>query len=211
MTTRPEASCDNGPDWRAMHRAILDQANALFAEHGYGVTTMKELAARCDCSVGYLYKHFSGKQEILDVLLAEHLDVVEEVRATVRRDPARPALDRLETELDEICRHLVAHRALIPVYAQREMEAAPAIRRRVASLRERDAELLAQARREGALPDVDTTLLAAVLSGAVDGLFKHLARDGDDAAFLSIPRIIDEVILDPLRRRAPAAAESSGT
>ncbi len=204
MATQPTPAHQDDPTWQATHRNILDQANALFTERGYGGTTVKELAERCGCSVGYLYNHFAGKQAILDVLLAEHLDVIEKVRAAERRDPDRPAVDCLVTELEQICRHLVAHRALIPVYSQRELEATPDLRQRVADLREQDAELLERARLRGELPDLDTTLLAAALNGAVEGLLKHLARDGDDATFLRIPRIIDEVILTPLRQRPPA-------
>jgi len=195
---------DGDTAWQAMHRTILDQANALFTERGYGGTAVKDLAERCGCSVGYLYKHFTGKQQILDVLLAEHLDVIEKVRSTVRSDPDRPALACLAAELEQICRHLVAHRGLIPVYVQRELEATPETHERLVRLRRQDAEFLERARLRGELPDLDTGLLAATVNGAVEGLLKHLARDGDDDAFLRIPRVIDEIILEPLRRRAPA-------
>ena len=44
--------------------AILDAADARFADYGYSKTTMAEIAADCDMSVGNLYRHFKNKEAI---------------------------------------------------------------------------------------------------------------------------------------------------
>ena len=41
--------------------AILDAAEHLFLEHGFHSTTVEEIAARADVSVGSIYVHFKGK------------------------------------------------------------------------------------------------------------------------------------------------------
>lgn len=48
---------------------ILAEALALFAKNGYLGTSMSDLANRLHLTKGALYRHFSGKQEILDQIL----------------------------------------------------------------------------------------------------------------------------------------------
>lgn len=45
--------------------AILDAADARFADYGYRKTTMAEIAADAGMSVGNLYRHFSKKEAIM--------------------------------------------------------------------------------------------------------------------------------------------------
>ncbi len=202
MTTTSTLPDDRA--WRVRRRSILQAANDLFVSRGFGATTMRELAARADCSVGYLYKHFPGKQEILDALTDEHMDVYEEIRTATRRDPALSPLDCLARELELMCRHMAEHRALIPVYAQRETEVNPGLRARIERLRAEDVALLQRARDRGEIPDLHPALLSAALDGAVWGLLKTLAPADRSEAFLQIPLFIDDLILQPLRRRARA-------
>ncbi|HEY5995321.1 MAG TPA: TetR/AcrR family transcriptional regulator [Gallionellaceae bacterium] len=44
--------------------AILDAAEALFAEHGYRETTVAEIAAHAGMSPANLYRHFENKEDI---------------------------------------------------------------------------------------------------------------------------------------------------
>ncbi len=48
----------------APHNAILDAADARFADYGYNKTTMAEIASDCEMSVGNLYRHFKNKETI---------------------------------------------------------------------------------------------------------------------------------------------------
>lgn len=45
---------------------IMDAALELFAQNGYLGTSMNDIAKRLEITKGALYKHYSGKQEILD-------------------------------------------------------------------------------------------------------------------------------------------------
>lgn len=209
MTTADTPTPAAERDWRAKHQAILAAAHGLFVSQGYAGTTMKELAAVAGCSVGYLYKHFPGKQDILDALCAEHLDVIEDIRATCRRDPGASALETVARELELLCRHLADHRALIPVYIQRQTETAPWLRERLDRIQREDVDLYRAAAARGELAEVDPELLAAAVDGAFWGLLKLLATDDDPAALRRIPGFIDELILQPLRRR-PAARQEGG-
>lgn len=58
---------------------ILDTAIRLFAELGYEETTMREIAAEAECSLGLTYRYFASKDEL--VLAHYH-----ELSATYRDD-----------------------------------------------------------------------------------------------------------------------------
>ena len=46
-------------------QAIVDAARALLIERGFAATTMEDVAAEADVSVGTLYNYFSSKQTLL--------------------------------------------------------------------------------------------------------------------------------------------------
>jgi AcrR family transcriptional regulator len=68
--------------------ALLDAAETLFAEKGADATSVADVAARADCSVGAVYHHFRDKKA-LGYALFERM--CEEFRATTREalDPSR--------------------------------------------------------------------------------------------------------------------------
>jgi AcrR family transcriptional regulator len=65
--------------------AILRAALELFAERGFGRTTMAEVAARAGVSKGLIYTHVSSKDDLLREIVVERIRQVEEVRAGVGR------------------------------------------------------------------------------------------------------------------------------
>lgn len=55
------------------HEIIVEAALQLFVSQGYHATSMREIAARAQLTVGALYNHFSDKEQIwLEVLLVRH-------------------------------------------------------------------------------------------------------------------------------------------
>jgi AcrR family transcriptional regulator len=58
----------------ARRRAILDAARALVRENGFGGTTTRQIAERCELSEATLFFYFSSKDEILISLLGEACD-----------------------------------------------------------------------------------------------------------------------------------------
>jgi AcrR family transcriptional regulator len=54
-------------------RALLDAGLALFLAHGVVETTLDDLLQRSGASVGSLYHHFGGKEELADALYIECL------------------------------------------------------------------------------------------------------------------------------------------
>jgi TetR/AcrR family transcriptional regulator len=82
-------------DYDAKRRSILDAAAALFAEHGFGSTSVAMLAECSGGSKAWLYHYYDSKEAVLFDLLSSHvrllLDSVREAD-----DPQAPPRDRLE-------------------------------------------------------------------------------------------------------------------
>jgi AcrR family transcriptional regulator len=68
---------------------ILLAARRLFADQGYKGTSVGEIEAAAGLSprAGALYKHFPSKQAVLAAVIAQHTDVVEEMRTQLELMP----------------------------------------------------------------------------------------------------------------------------
>ncbi|WP_266156268.1 TetR/AcrR family transcriptional regulator [Dyella silvatica] len=56
--------------------ALLDAAALCFVEKGYDASTMTEIAARAEASIGSLYQFFPTKEVLAQALMAEHSKVL---------------------------------------------------------------------------------------------------------------------------------------
>ena len=74
-------------------RRIIDEALALFAEHGYEGTSVRMIAEAAGTSPGLLYNYFANKQALLHAIFEES---VSDVRASFARADAAPPGERLE-------------------------------------------------------------------------------------------------------------------
>jgi AcrR family transcriptional regulator len=87
---------------------VLQAAYQLFLEKGYHATSIRDISQRCKLTIGGVYTHFSGKEEIFEAVLAENhpfrqvseavlLAQGDTVEAFVH-DTARRMLDALGTQ-----------------------------------------------------------------------------------------------------------------
>ncbi|HKI01420.1 MAG TPA: TetR/AcrR family transcriptional regulator [Thermoanaerobaculia bacterium] len=60
----------------ASARKVLKAALSLFARQGFRATTMRQIARRSGLSVGNLYHHFGGKEEIFKKLIDQYWEVL---------------------------------------------------------------------------------------------------------------------------------------
>ncbi|SDB06499.1 transcriptional regulator, TetR family [Ruminococcaceae bacterium FB2012] len=56
-------------DKSGMHEKIIKAAVAEFSEHGFESASMRRIAAEVGLTVGALYRHFSGKEEMFSALV----------------------------------------------------------------------------------------------------------------------------------------------
>jgi len=61
-------------------RLVLDTALRLFSRHGYGATTMRQIAAAAGISTGAVYHHFPDKETIFHALLDEFFEICDSNR-----------------------------------------------------------------------------------------------------------------------------------
>jgi len=60
-----------------IYSAILTAAQAEFAQHGFGGTTMRKIAARAKVTLSNIYNYFKNKDEIFAAVLKPLLDKIE--------------------------------------------------------------------------------------------------------------------------------------
>lgn len=107
-------------------RALLDAALACFLEDGVVDTTLDELLTRSGASVGSLYHHFGGKEQLADALYVECLSAyhAEALEVLVSADSAEAGVRGLvEYHIGWIVEHTDRARFLL---AYRDHEIRPA-------------------------------------------------------------------------------------
>lgn len=96
-------------------RRILHEAASLFHEKGFHGVGMDELGSCAGLSGPALYRHFSGKNEILAALFNEAMDELVAATVPTEADPA----DDLRRMIRHHVGYAVSHRELVGIY-QRE-------------------------------------------------------------------------------------------
>lgn len=76
-------------------KQILDIAEEMFGERGYQATGLKEVAERCEFSVGSIYTFFDGKDALYQEVLARRSAGQIEEMQRLAADDATPARERL--------------------------------------------------------------------------------------------------------------------
>lgn len=89
MIELTEKSCSLFPEMGPRHEAILRAALHLFNEKGYFSTSVHEIVAAADVSVGFVYHHFTDKagiaRAVFDHLLAGMNGLLDDIEATYER------------------------------------------------------------------------------------------------------------------------------
>ncbi|MBV9852167.1 MAG: TetR/AcrR family transcriptional regulator [Armatimonadetes bacterium] len=86
---------------------ILETALALFASKGYQETTLRDIAAQADISLGLTYRYFARKEELI-VALYERLTA--QTEEAVAQLPALPLAARFGRALRDCLARLAPHR-----------------------------------------------------------------------------------------------------
>jgi TetR/AcrR family transcriptional regulator, regulator of cefoperazone and chloramphenicol sensitivity len=83
--------------------ALIDAANAIFAERGYDCATTREIAERAGCAEGLIHRYFAGKRGLLLAILEyKGLQISEGYGATL------PDRDSVHAEIEQILLHDIA-------------------------------------------------------------------------------------------------------
>jgi TetR/AcrR family transcriptional regulator len=165
---------------------IMDAAERLFAIKGLVRTTVDEIAAAADVSVGTVYFHFESKDGLYLALVERALDVNEEYMARVDSD--RPPFDRVLQSGDCYLHFFLDHpdkfrlvvlRVLEPSSGGTLEDAERRIAPRVSRIVGRIEADLAEARDTGAIRDIDVPATMKFLWGAWNGVIALALRQDD--------------------------------
>ena len=83
-TNKTPSVPDHSEDRR---RQILRAAMTCFARRGFHLTTMNDISAEAQISVGLIYRYFDSKDAVITFMASEHLDDLRGVLEQARRAP----------------------------------------------------------------------------------------------------------------------------
>jgi AcrR family transcriptional regulator len=209
--TRRGASTDGATEGRFPSRRerervrrrmeILEAAEELFARFGYEKACVKAIAERAELSVGQIYNHFKGKEEIFRELMETRMNELHE-QGEEACGGDDPPMRRLRCRIEAGIDHFRRHRDFMIIYHNENPLALHGmVMEEIRRNREIIAGLFAEAIARGDVPREDPDELATVLIGAIHGLLDVLAECEDDRAFDAVPALIERVLLQPLERR----------
>ena len=153
---------------RATRRALLDAAEAVFAEHGFEASSVAEITRRAGVAQGTFYVHFADKH-------AAFLELVRHVNRSVREAGAR-AISGVEGRAEQeraglaaYFQHVADDPALYRIIRQAEFVDPDAYQDHYRRIAEPYAAGLREAVERGEIADgVDPELLAYVLMGIAE-------------------------------------------
>ena len=160
---------------------ILHQAAALFAEQGYGGTSMNEVAQACGVSKAALYHYVRDKSELLMLIALTHVGRLEQLTAEVLEQPgsAQIRLERLiQRFVDEYAGARHEHRVLtedVKFLGPDEQHQVLAAQRRVVAA---FAEVVREVRPELADAGLHKAL-TMLLFGMINWMFTWLRPEGN--------------------------------
>ena len=161
---------------------IVKVATRLFSRHGYGGTTLDDIAAEIGFTKPAIYYWFDSKEAILfeihDRIVRGALDRVAQIRATPisAADQLRQVfLSHIETLLD--------NRAANEVFSRTQHELSPP---RLRTIRRRDGEyesllreIYAEGVGDGSLRPLDPQVAVGAMLGAVNSMYRwYRPQDG---------------------------------
>ena len=191
---------------------ILQAARDCFAERGYAVTRVEEIAKAAGLSKGGLYVHFASKEAIFDALHDEEVARAGEALAVIRALPL-PAREKLGALAAGIVARYVSseqHRRFLLVLGEVGLST-PSVQAKVLATHgmfvAAITEMVEEGIASGEFRPVDpryAALLLKVLSDGIEGAIA-LGYEMDTAAFLQ--EAVD-ILLHGLASRTSAPAAS---
>jgi AcrR family transcriptional regulator len=200
---------------RAMFRnAILDAAEAVFAERGFHGARIQDIAERARIAVGTVYNHFSQKDDVLSALLEERTEgLLAQVRAHDREDEPAAFRPRLEARVARMLAYVQEHRAFFAIANEHGLFAgavAPSARASARNLERMETfravfrAIVEEGIASGDLEPFDADALSRFLGGTMRAfVLTSLAQDGADVR-AQATMTIDLFLYGASRRRKRA-------
>jgi AcrR family transcriptional regulator len=182
---------------------IISAATDLFARHGYDGTSMQMIAEQAEISVGKLYLHFEGKEDIYRSVVEYHTGQMR-MRASSAIDTSMSPLDKLRARTDSVLDYIEENEAFVRFYVS-EMEGMgkgcchidkSGHSKQMSEI----TELIREAIERGDIPDEDPEFITAAIHGAAHAMMAIVVERGA-MPYRTVAEYVDRLILRPLEER----------
>ena len=184
-------------------QAILDAALELFAEHGYSAVGVDRIGKRAGIPGPHIYRHFSGKDELLATLIDQAMDRLLRLTAGACEEP----YEELELLVRGHVHFALGDRRLLSVYSQEARSLSDAHRRRTRRRQRAYVERWVQTLRR-CYPMRGQLELEAATHGAIGHIQSVIGWPRAVLETAGIERIIERGVLNGLDMLAETAPES---
>ena len=169
-----------GSDGEKTEAAIREAAIELIARYGYEAMSMRQLATEVGVQPGSLYRYFSTKEDLLFLLMREHMEALLESRKETRPPVANP-VQQLATFVHNHIEFHVARRHSTHINNMELRALSPARLTVILRLRETYEKELRQILRHGAEAGLftigDVTLTAMAIIQMITGVIVWFRPD----------------------------------
>jgi TetR/AcrR family transcriptional regulator, cholesterol catabolism regulator len=197
-TTRRRSA--GSPAGLARKEVILRAAAKVFAQNGFSVATVRDVADEADMLSGSLYYYFDSKESIVEQVLVEYFDT--QIRANERAlEEADGPVDRLERLVAEALRSTVTHREHLTILQNdwQYVGPMPGIVDRQAKIEESWLRTIREGVEAGALRgDIDPRMIYRTILGAVQTVIRWFDPRGR-ATIDEVIAVQTAILLDGVR------------
>lgn len=213
-----EARPDTSPNGGNREEQLLDIARRLFANRGFGATSLRDIAEEAKITKAALYYHFPNKDELYERVVIQSLDaLVQMVSADVAR--AHTPTERLRAFMRSSAHFLDEHREHWLAGANAFREAGQTERRGVAlHLRDTYEKLLRRCISEGVesgeFRAIDPAMTTRFLLSALNYVTRWHSPNGKLSVKEVMDQFVDMALLGMTTRaphEMPSAAASAQT
>lgn len=187
-------------------QAILDVAQALFAQYGYEGVSIRDLAEQCGLAKATIYYHFRDKQAIFLTVLERDVLMVHQQAAQAVADEPGSALEKLRAVIATHCRLIEEKRSMVLSSLQSGPELQAELRRTIREHRFNFlgplAQLVQQGIDEGFLRPIDVQASALCLLGMIQATMVYRLLLGDSGIDNEVADRMLDIFLVGVRKTA---------
>ncbi|MFO0592628.1 MAG: TetR/AcrR family transcriptional regulator [Polyangiaceae bacterium] len=214
----PEAPLSRREEAKALFRnAILDAAERVFAEHGFHVARIQDVAKQARIGVGTVYNHFEQKEDLLLALLEDRTGEVIACLTARPEDP--PEFEpRLLARLTRVLEYVDHHRSFFIVASDHGLLGKAANGRNTLAcakemhqmqrFRAAFRGLVEEGVAEGALEPMDAHRLAWSLGGILRMFMYGALTEGNEPSLVALAPTIVRLFLHGAAPQREAALSS---
>lgn len=154
-------------------RWIIKAAVSAFAQKGFHLTSMREIAKDAAVAIGTLYHYFASKEDILIDILREEIDVLQRALADITQSN-QPAKEKIEDALQLCFDRLVKDKSLTKLIFREKVISQDKFKDGFHSLHDTVTshleKIITQGVAKGEIAPCNPSLVAELIMGAIEAI-----------------------------------------